>query len=117
MHTAALGVVGVGERTREAPSLLPRDSGIGVININGPGSKAALVLWPDETAAGIARPGRFFRPHLGRNISAMMKGRMFFFFVDNIFRSRRRLRVSRVLVGSDSLGVWLPTNPRPIWEP
>src|SRR5436305_190824 len=76
---------GVGERTREGNDLYHEMMESGVININGPGSKAALVYGQmNEPPGARARVGlsgltlaEYFRDEEGQDV---------LFFVDNIFR-------------------------------
>ena len=76
---------GVGERTREGNDLYHEMMGSGVINIDGPGSKAALVYGQmNEPPGARARVGlsaltlaEYFRDEEGQDV---------LFFVDNIFR-------------------------------
>src|SRR5271169_4258599 len=76
---------GVGERTREGNDLYKEMMESGVININGPGSKAALVYGQmNEPPGARARVGlsgltvaEYFRDEEGQDV---------LFFVDNIFR-------------------------------
>jgi len=76
---------GVGERTREGNDLYHEMIESGVININGPGSKAALVYGQmNEPPGARARVGlsgltlaEYFRDEEGQDV---------LFFVDNIFR-------------------------------
>src|SRR3984893_15644575 len=76
---------GVGERTREGNDLYHEMMESGVINIDGPGSKAALVYGQMNGPAGGARRRGFagltlpeyFRDEEGQDV---------LFFVDNIFR-------------------------------
>src|SRR4030081_1620015 len=76
---------GVGERTREGNDLYHEMMESGVINVDGPGSKAALVYGPmDEPPGARARVGlsgltlaEYFRDEEGQDV---------LFFVDNIFR-------------------------------
>jgi len=79
------GFAGVGERTREGNDLYHEMMESGVININGPGSKAALVYGQmNEPPGARARVGlsgltlaEYFRDEEGQDV---------LFFVDNIFR-------------------------------
>ena len=79
------GGAGVGERTREGNDLYHEMMESGVININGPGSKAALVYGQmNEPPGARARVGlsgltlaEYFRDEEGQDV---------LFFVDNIFR-------------------------------
>src|ERR1043165_2374111 len=76
---------GVGERTREGNDLYHEMMESGVINMNGPGSKAALVYGQmNEPPGARARVGltgltlaEYFRDEEGQDV---------LFFVDNIFR-------------------------------
>ena len=76
---------GVGERTREGNDLYHEMMELGVINIDGPGSKAALVYGQmNEPPGARARVGlagltvaEYFRDEEGQDV---------LFFVDNIFR-------------------------------
>jgi len=76
---------GVGERTREGNDLYQEMVQSGVINLNGPGSKAALVYGqmnePPGARARVALTGltvaEYFRDHEGQDV---------LLFIDNIFR-------------------------------
>ena len=78
---------GVGERTREGNDLYHEmiESGVNKDRTSGgEGSKCALVLRPDERAAGRPRPRRADRPDRRRDFRD--QGQDVLFFVDNIFR-------------------------------
>ena len=65
-HGGVSVFAGVGERTREGNDLYHEMLDSGVIKVDGPGSKVALVYRPDERAAGRPRPRRPDRPDHGR---------------------------------------------------
>ena len=101
---------GVGERTREGNDLYHEMMESGVININGPGSKAALVYGQmNEPPGARARVGlsgltlaEYFRDEEGQDV---------LFFVDNIFRFTQAGSEVSALLGPDSLGGRLPADP------
>ena len=101
---------GVGERTREGNDLYHEMMESGVININGPGSKAALVYGQmNEPPGARARVGlsgltlaEYFRDEEGQDV---------LFFVDNIFRFTQAGSEVSALLGRDSFGGRLSTDP------
>jgi F-type H+-transporting ATPase subunit beta len=84
-HGGVSVFAGVGERTREGNDLYHEMMESGVINVNGPGSKVALVYGqmnePPGARARVALSGltvaEYFRDEEGQDV---------LFFVDNIFR-------------------------------
>ena len=101
---------GVGERTREGNDLYHEMMELGVININGPGSKAALVYGQmNEPPGARARVGlsgltlaEYFRDEEGQDV---------LFFVDNIFRFHAGGLGGVGAARPDSLGGRLPADP------
>lgn len=85
MHGGFSVFAGVGERTREGNDLYHEMIDTGVIHLDGPGSKAALVYGqmnePPGARARVALTGltiaEYFRDHDGQDV---------LFFIDNIFR-------------------------------
>jgi len=100
---------GVGERTREGNDLYREMIESGVINLEGEGSKAALVYGqmnePPGARARVALSGltvaEYFRDEEGKDI---------LFFVDNIFRFTQAGSVSICFVGPYAIGCGLSTN-------
>ena len=102
---------GVGERTREGNDLYHEMIESGVINIDGPGSKAALVYGQmNEPPGARARVGlsgltlaEYFRDEEGQDV---------LFFVDNIFRFTQAGSEVSALLGPHSLGGRLSADAR-----
>ena len=100
---------GVGERTREGNDLYHEMMELGVINPEGPGSKAALVYGQmNEPPGARARVGlsgltvaEYFRDEEGQDV---------LFFVDNIFRFTQAGSEVSALLGRIPVGGWLSAD-------